>query len=402
MANTGYDIITVGGGLGGAALAKSLAERGARVLVLEREKRFKDRIRGEFLAPWGVVETQALGLYDLLRATCARECPALGFYTEPNFVEPRDLITTTAQKLPAFTFYHPAMQEVILEAAAEAGAEIRREAHVRNVTAGDAPSVEVEQDGRVEEIKARLVVGADGRNSVVRKWAGFAVQHDPERLILSGVLFEEMGGPQEGTIFFVVNPNLSLATPMAPQGGGRVRAYLVQTKATGTRLQGAGDVPRFISESIKSGVPAEWYENARPVGPLATFDGADSWVDRPYSKGVALIGDAAAATDPSWGQGLSLTLTDVRILRDLLLRNENWDEAGHAYAEAHDADYAVIHRVENWLSEMFFGTGPAAEALRSRAFPLFAADPARVPDLMVCGPDVPADETDRRRFFGDE
>src|SRR5215469_16479442 len=48
-----YDVITVGGGLGGAALAKVMAEQGARVLVLEREHQFKDRIRGEFLAPWG-------------------------------------------------------------------------------------------------------------------------------------------------------------------------------------------------------------------------------------------------------------------------------------------------------------------------------------------------------------
>jgi flavin-dependent dehydrogenase len=41
-----YDLITVGGGLAGAALAGALAERGARVLVLERETKFKDRVRG--------------------------------------------------------------------------------------------------------------------------------------------------------------------------------------------------------------------------------------------------------------------------------------------------------------------------------------------------------------------
>jgi len=43
-----YDIITVGGGLGGASLAKAMAEHGARVLVLEREQQFKDRVRGEW------------------------------------------------------------------------------------------------------------------------------------------------------------------------------------------------------------------------------------------------------------------------------------------------------------------------------------------------------------------
>jgi flavin-dependent dehydrogenase len=51
---TNYDVITVGGGLGGAALAKVIAEHGKRVLVVEREAQFKDRIRGEWIAPWGV------------------------------------------------------------------------------------------------------------------------------------------------------------------------------------------------------------------------------------------------------------------------------------------------------------------------------------------------------------
>src|SRR6266496_934240 len=99
MASSRYDIITVGGGLGGAALAKSMAEHGARVLVVEREKRFKDRIRGEFMAPWGVAETQALGIYEVLRGTCARQARGFGFYTEPEFGEPRDLVTTTPQQL---------------------------------------------------------------------------------------------------------------------------------------------------------------------------------------------------------------------------------------------------------------------------------------------------------------
>jgi 2-polyprenyl-6-methoxyphenol hydroxylase-like FAD-dependent oxidoreductase len=53
MASNGYDIITVGGGLGGAALAKAMAEHGTRVLVLERVQQFKDRVRGEQMHPLG-------------------------------------------------------------------------------------------------------------------------------------------------------------------------------------------------------------------------------------------------------------------------------------------------------------------------------------------------------------
>lgn len=402
MASSSYDIITVGGGLGGAALAKVMTEHGARVLVVEREKRFKDRIRGEFFAPWGVAETQALGLYDILRTTCAHEASRFGLYTEPEFGEPRDLTATTARQLPFFTFHHPEMQEVVLQAALDAGAEVRRGASVRDVKLGGVPTVTVEQDGRVEEIRARLVVGADGRGSVVRKWAGFPLHRDPERLIISGVLFEEMPTPQEGTVYYTINPNIGQGVPLASLGGGRVRAYLVQTKANSIRLQGAADIPRFIEESVRSGAPAEWYAGAKAVGPLATFDGTDTWVEHPYKDGLVLIGDAAASSDPAWGQGLSLTVRDVRVLRDQLLNYKNWDEAGHAYAEAHDRHYGVIHTVNNWVSQMFFETGPAGEARRARAFPLIAQDPTRAPDHVVGGPELPADEAVRRRFFGEE
>jgi choline dehydrogenase-like flavoprotein len=48
----GYDIITIGSGIAASALAKAMAEHGAKVLVLEREVKFKDRVRGEGLVCW--------------------------------------------------------------------------------------------------------------------------------------------------------------------------------------------------------------------------------------------------------------------------------------------------------------------------------------------------------------
>ena len=49
MTAPAYDIVTVGGGLGGSALARAMAERGARVLMVEAERQFKDRVRGELM-----------------------------------------------------------------------------------------------------------------------------------------------------------------------------------------------------------------------------------------------------------------------------------------------------------------------------------------------------------------
>ena len=61
-----YDLIVVGGGVAGSSLARRMAADGARVLVLERETEFRDRIRGEFLQPWGVAETRKLGVAEAL------------------------------------------------------------------------------------------------------------------------------------------------------------------------------------------------------------------------------------------------------------------------------------------------------------------------------------------------
>ena len=401
MAGT-YDIITVGGGLGGSALARAMAARGARVLVLEHEKQFKDRVRGEFMAPWGVAEARELGIDQLLRDSCAQDLPYSQTQIGSVPAERRDLRTTTPQGLAVLSVYHPAMQEVLLQAAAEAGAEVRRGVMARDIKREGFPTVLVEQDGHREEVQAQLVVGADGRTSMVRKWAGFAVQQDPERLLISGVLLENLPTPQADTFYYIFNPTIGQGVPLVPQGNGRVRAYLVSTKATSPRLQGEADLPRFVEESIRSGAPTEWYAGGQVAGPLATFDCADTWVDHPYREGVVLIGDAAAASDPSWGQGLSLTLRDVRVLRDHLLANRDWDAAGHAYAKEHDRHYGVIHTVDNWHAQMFLVIGPEAEAVRARALPLIAQDETRVPDHVYSGPDLPADETVRRRFFGEE
>jgi 2-polyprenyl-6-methoxyphenol hydroxylase-like FAD-dependent oxidoreductase len=187
MANDIYDIITVGGGLGGSALAKAMAERGAHVLILEREKQFKDRVRGEQMSSWGVGEARELGVYELLCHTCGHEVRWWQTYLGGAVLERQDCVAESLQHAPQLMFYHPAMQEVLLQAAADAGAEVRRGIAVQDVKPGTLPSVLAEQDGRTEEFRARLVVdgadalrtGAGGRRPARQSPAANRARQDP-------------------------------------------------------------------------------------------------------------------------------------------------------------------------------------------------------------------------------
>jgi len=393
---TDYDVITVGGGLGGSALAKVLAEKGLRVLVVERETQFKDRIRGEWMAPWGVAESQKLGLYEILLGQCARESP---FFETMRMGPPRDLRATTPQHLPALTLYHPAMQEVMLDAARAAGAEIWRGTAVREVRPGAPPAVAVEREGGRRELTARLVASADGRSSAARGWGAFPTRRGKPKLLGAGVLFENLKANADVSVS-MMNPFVGRVAYLFPQGAGRVRAYLMYETELG-RLQGERDVPRFIEHCVQTGMPEETYSRARAAGPLASFEMTESWADHPYRDGLALLGDAAGSSDPTWGQGLSQTLRDVRLLSQNLLADEDWDRAGHAYAEARDRYFNKLIRVTDWLFDMMFARGAKAEERRARALPLIAQEPTRFPDHIFSGPDLPAGDKARQRFFGE-
>ncbi len=396
-----YDIITIGGGLGGAALAKAMAEHGKRVLVLERETKFKDRVRGEGMTTWGSAEAKELGIYDLMTSRSGREVPWWDTFVGPMQVGHREMASTTPQGLPSLTFYHPDMQESVLGAAAAAGAEVRRGVRAKSVTPGAPAAVTFEQDGASRTASARLVVGADGRGSLARKWSGFKERQDEPSLLITGLLVDNTRAPDD-TVRLVQDLEHGRGTILFPQGNGRTRAYLICGVGEGMRLQGDKDAPRFFKEIVEAGMPADYFASAKAAGPLATFDAACAWVEHPYKDGVALIGDAAASTDPSWGQGLSTTLRDVRVLRDALLANDDWDAAGRAYATEHDRYFDVIHTVENWMTEFFYGTGAEADARRARAFPLIAQDPTRVPDTIFSGPDHPLSDDLRKRFFAED
>ena len=83
-------------------------------------------------------------------------------------------------------------------------------------------------------------------------------------------------------------------------------------------------------------------------------------MEHPYRDGVVLVGDAAASSDPTFGQGLSFAIHAARALRDELTSNSEWDAAGHRYAEQHQRRFHACHVVEGWFRSLFQDPSPEA------------------------------------------
>ena len=395
-----YDLMVVGGGVAGSSLARRMAAGGARVLVVEKETAFRDRVRGESLLPWGVADAEALGAGEPLRRI-AQEALWFSQSLDGTPAPPRDLIATTPQQRPMWDFYHPQAQEVLLASAQEAGVEVRRGANVTRVEPGARPKITFETAGKCETAEARLVALCAGRNPGQRAELGFQVRRGTIPTLLSGVWVTNVkADPSVAHVGYALKTGSVMA--LFPQREGHARAYLGFHPSHCTRFQGDGDKARFVEMFKRSAGDAIPFGDARPDGPLASFECADVWVEHPYRNGVALVGDAAASSDPSCGQGLSLAFRDARVLSDELLARTDWDAAGHEYAQRHDKHYSAVRTVVGWFYDLFQKLGPVADARRKRALPLIAEDPTRVPDVLFSGPEFSLDAQSRTRFFAEE
>jgi 2-polyprenyl-6-methoxyphenol hydroxylase-like FAD-dependent oxidoreductase len=379
-----HDLIIVGGGLAGSTLGKNMAESGRSVLLIERETKFKDRIRGEAMHPWGVIEAQRLGIFDALHETCGHVCDHWKTYFQGKLITDRYLPATNPHGVGELHFYHPRMQETLIALAAEAGVQVRRGARLSRLNV-KRREVEWRENGSEHGASARLIVGADGSRSMIRNRAGFEVNQDDDWLQLAGVMMENTRIPEDSVHVFQGEEAVVL---FFPQGSGLTRSYISFTYETqDEHFIGDSHKGNYLSLCRRLGVPEEWIKDAELTGPLAEFQGADRWAQQPAMPGVVLIGDAAAKPDPNWGTGLSLTLRDVRTLRDELLKDDDWDAACTRYAEAHNRYYGNLRKVESWFGHLLWDRGEAADARRLEVLPHL--EKAGAPDIVGLGPESP-------------
>ena len=375
---TARDVVIVGGGVAGGTLACVLARAGLDVTVLERQATYRDRVRGECMWQWGVAETQRLGLFETLRSAGGHSATRLELYDEvtgphATAYPVEHLGAPIAGVDGTLNLYHPSATAALVEAAASAGAQVFRGVADVTVRAGSSPQVRWTDADGSHRLASRLVVGADGRGSIVRQQAGINIQRDPVPHVAAGMLVDGLGDVDAGTDLIARERDLNFFS--FPQGGGRARLYLCLPTKHRDRFQGRAAAQRFLDAVGTMGcLPgAERWSRARPAGPCATFTCEDSHVDRIAVQGIVLIGDAGGYNNPLIGQGQSLAVRDAGALADVLLADGLASQAGlDAYGAERTARLRrarVAALIEVWANDGFEVQDPEERRRRfDRAF----------------------------------
>lgn len=121
------DVAVVGGGVAGASVAAALATAGLGVAVIEREPRFRDRVRGESIHPWGACEADRLGLLQVLREAGANELPFWEDYADRAPRRSYCWANDTPEGHVEVGISHPAMQQALLDRAVRSPDQFSRQ-----------------------------------------------------------------------------------------------------------------------------------------------------------------------------------------------------------------------------------------------------------------------------------
>ena len=394
-----YDVVIVGAGIAGSALATVLARAGRDVLLLEKSETFTDHVRGEAMLQWGVKEAQDLGLLDALIAAGGHFILRGVLYDElapPQEAESgaTDMAQFVRGVPGVLAIGHPQHCQALLDQAQAAGAKVRRGITLLTVEAGAAPCARYEASGAQFTARARLIVGADGRASEVREALGIPLTVGAPRTLLSGMLIDGADGWDADS--WSLGTEKDLCYSVFPQGNGRARIYGWWDVGQRKRFAGPEGVAAFLAAFQLECCPkSAAIAGARPAGPLITFLNNETAADKPFTEGALLVGDAAGWTDPLAGCGLSSAYRDARVASEILLASDDWSPGALApYAEERNERLRRLRFITELESSLNCVFDEAGRARRRQFLERVPSEPAVIAHVIanLAGPDAqPAD-----------
>ncbi|WP_017575209.1 NAD(P)/FAD-dependent oxidoreductase [Nocardiopsis kunsanensis] len=309
-----YDVIVVGARCAGSPTAMLLARQGRRVLLLDSADFPSDTMSTHHVHRPGLELLREWGLLDRLLDTGCPPVTRIVYQVEGVRLEggvlPSEGISAT---------YAPrrrVLDQLLVEAAVEAGAEFRPRSRVTGLLWDGDRVVGVRHrsaDGGTEEVRARLVVGADGMRSTVARRAGAVMEtEDPTLNCAYYTYWEGVTGDLE---LYHRSSRFVGAMP-THDGAALVVCYFPQEQYDEVRR----DSLAFYLESVRTTAPELWerMSGSRRTERLWGTGAQLNFFREPYGEGWALIGDAGHHKDSMTGTGISDALEQADLLARLV------------------------------------------------------------------------------------
>ena len=356
-----HDVIVVGARCAGAPTAMHLARRGHRVLLLDRASFPSDTLSTHFLRLAGVVAMERWGLLGALQATQPAPVERVRFNLGGTVVEGSPPAVGGLRTEYAPRRYY--LDKILVDAAAEAGAEVRTGFAVQGLLRDEAGQVVGVRGGEPGtppvELRARLVIGADGRNSMVaREVDAPRYWEQPSR---SFVVYSYWEIEQARKLEMWLN-NQCCVTGLPTHDGQT--AVIVQWPVE-TRDEVKDDLAGHFMEACELVAPplAERMRRGKRAGQLHGIADLPGFFRRPYGPGWALVGDAGYHKDPFTGFGMSDAFRDSELVAEATHRwlagEQSFDEGMKAYEDTRNEHagplYALTCRLAT-LEDLNAGT----------------------------------------------
>ena len=372
------DIVIVGGGLTGTSLACALADGTRRILVLEAREGRGPRFAGELIHPTGVDVLDQVGVLPALRQAGGVELAgfAIGIAGRATMHLPYAEICDGRPHGFAIE-HHDMVAALRREAAARNGVEIRYGKRVLElVRQGDRVTGVRTGDG--EWVRADLTLVAEGRHSLLRQQ--LRTGESSQLLAYNAALLVDDAVLPEGRYGHIVlgAPGPILAYPIGSAGGERHRVRMCfDFPALPEAGRGLAHIAAAIRERYLPLVPE----------PLRTSAGQALGAHKPevaachaiatrrcVEPGIALVGEAGGCSHPITAAGMTVCLTDVRILAEELGAADGLDRALERY-QARRYRFARAREVlADALYETFLAGTDGTRAMREGIFSYWEGD----------------------------
>ncbi|KNA25244.1 hypothetical protein SOVF_008240 [Spinacia oleracea] len=325
----GPDVIIVGAGVAGAALACTLAKDGRRVHVIERDLSEPDRIVGELLQPGGYLKLIELGLEDCVGNIDAQRIVGYGLFKDGKNIKLSYPLEQFHSDVSGRSFHNGRFIQRMREKASTLPNVRLEQGTVTSLLEenGMVKGINYKnKNGEVMKAYAPLTIVCDGCFSNLRRSLCSPQVDVPSHFV--GLLLENCQLP------FANHGHVILADPSPvlfyPISSTEVRC-LVDVPA-GDKLPsiGNGEMAKYLKTVVAPQVPAEIRDSfvaAVDKGNIRTMPNRSMPAIPQPTPGALLMGDAFNMRHPLTGGGMTVALSDIVVLRDLLKPLQDLNDA---------------------------------------------------------------------------